>query len=444
MLTDQGAVLGTPHYMAPEQLEHPQDVDQRADIYSLGVVFYEMLTGELPIGRFAPPSAKSTADPRLDEVVLRTLEKERERRTQTAGEVKTQVETIAGGKAPADSETVWLQPEPPAGVRSRRAKLAVGAGVGLALAFVCGLVWLLRSSVKPGAASSGPFTKTVVLTRATNYWLGDSQEVQDVGVWTDTTVEPGEALLALVKHPDGSLEEARTLLFVRWQPDGVATSTALSWFFGSRDTPGFEETAAEGAATQLRENMSNKPLTLTAGEPLELFTLTNSSGGVMAGYLKYVRSPPKPAVRWGLMAAKPQAIVRIRRYTAFLQSVDYSATLPPGYSLRATASVGQASTHFKPGATNVECSSSWWRPYEARTDYRDEPARRETERKAFEQQLQELLDRGPIPVVLGQPCQVFAVTNKGGDVYRGYLELVAPGGGSPAKPPQTHKTKVRG
>ena len=34
--------------MAPEQLEHPQDVDQRADIYSLGVVFYEMLTGELP------------------------------------------------------------------------------------------------------------------------------------------------------------------------------------------------------------------------------------------------------------------------------------------------------------------------------------------------------------------------------------------------------------
>ena len=81
--------------MAPEQLEHPQDVDQRADIYSLGVVFYEMLTGELPIGRFAPPSEKSAVDPRVDEVVLRALEKERERRTQSAGEVKTQVETIA-------------------------------------------------------------------------------------------------------------------------------------------------------------------------------------------------------------------------------------------------------------------------------------------------------------------------------------------------------------
>jgi len=58
-LTASGARIGTPHYMAPEQLERPQDVDQRADIYSLGVVFYEMLTGELPIGRFAPPSEKA-------------------------------------------------------------------------------------------------------------------------------------------------------------------------------------------------------------------------------------------------------------------------------------------------------------------------------------------------------------------------------------------------
>src|SRR5207248_2928735 len=93
-LTETGKTLGTPQYMAPEQIEHPQDVDQRADIYSLGVVFYEMLTGELPIGRFAPPSEKSAVDPRVDEVVLRTLEKERTRRTQSAGQVKTQVETI--------------------------------------------------------------------------------------------------------------------------------------------------------------------------------------------------------------------------------------------------------------------------------------------------------------------------------------------------------------
>jgi tRNA A-37 threonylcarbamoyl transferase component Bud32 len=93
-ITGSGDVMGTPHYMAPEQVEHPSEVDHRADIYSLGVVFYQMLTGELPIGRFAPPSRKVAIDVRLDEVVLRALEKEPELRYQQASEVKTQVETI--------------------------------------------------------------------------------------------------------------------------------------------------------------------------------------------------------------------------------------------------------------------------------------------------------------------------------------------------------------
>src|SRR5208337_1822315 len=94
-LTGEQQVVGTPHYMAPEQIEKPATVDHRADIYSLGVVFYEMLTGELPLGKFAPPSSKVHIDVRLDEVVLHSLEKEPARRYQHASEVKTRVETIA-------------------------------------------------------------------------------------------------------------------------------------------------------------------------------------------------------------------------------------------------------------------------------------------------------------------------------------------------------------
>jgi serine/threonine protein kinase len=91
-LTGAGSTLGTPHYMAPEQIEQPSKVDHRADLYSLGVVFYEMLTGELPIGRFAPPSEKTNVNSQVDEIVFRALEKERELRQQSATEIKTAVE----------------------------------------------------------------------------------------------------------------------------------------------------------------------------------------------------------------------------------------------------------------------------------------------------------------------------------------------------------------
>ncbi|MCA9192045.1 MAG: serine/threonine protein kinase [Planctomycetales bacterium] len=94
LLTGTHQIMGTPRYMAPEQLEGSRGVDHRADIYSLGVVFYEMLTGELPIGRFAAPSKKVEIDVRLDEVVLRTLEKEPQSRYQRASEIKSDVLSI--------------------------------------------------------------------------------------------------------------------------------------------------------------------------------------------------------------------------------------------------------------------------------------------------------------------------------------------------------------
>ena len=88
-------ILGTPRYMAPEQKTHCESVDHRADIYSLGVVFYEMLTGELPGKQIIPPSQKIAIDVRLDEIVLRALEKQPELRYQHASELKTQVATVA-------------------------------------------------------------------------------------------------------------------------------------------------------------------------------------------------------------------------------------------------------------------------------------------------------------------------------------------------------------
>jgi hypothetical protein len=94
-LTRSQQGMGTPHYMAPEQWEKAHTVDHRADVWSLGVVLYEMLTGELPLGRFALPSQKAPVDARLDDVVLRALEKDPPKRYQQVADLRADIEAIA-------------------------------------------------------------------------------------------------------------------------------------------------------------------------------------------------------------------------------------------------------------------------------------------------------------------------------------------------------------
>ena len=97
--TVEGQWLGTPHYMAPEQLERSHNVDHRADIYSAGVLLYEMLTGELPLGRFPAPSKNARTAQQLDGVIFKALDKNPSRRFQDMRQFKLAVETAVDGKA---------------------------------------------------------------------------------------------------------------------------------------------------------------------------------------------------------------------------------------------------------------------------------------------------------------------------------------------------------
>jgi hypothetical protein len=160
LLTQSGAKLGTAPYMAPEQIEKPASVDHRADIYSLGAVFYEMLTGELPLGRFAAPSELAGVGGGMDAVVFRALEKERARRQQSAEEFKTQV-------AGAGTGTVQGRPKAP---RRLHSFWMIPAGV-----FLCALMWWLverwtmtgSASLAKSAAAGGGGLPPMAIASAT-------------------------------------------------------------------------------------------------------------------------------------------------------------------------------------------------------------------------------------------------------------------------------------
>ena len=94
MVTETHMVMGTPEYAAPEQFNAHREVDHRADIYALGVLMYQMLTGALPRGSWQPPSVlRPGLDPRLDAVVIRALMQDRQHRFQSVGDMRRAIES---------------------------------------------------------------------------------------------------------------------------------------------------------------------------------------------------------------------------------------------------------------------------------------------------------------------------------------------------------------
>jgi len=156
MFTRTGVAMGTPEYAAPEQMSGMDQVDHRADLFSLGVLLYEMLTGQVPRGVFDPPSRKSGTDPRFDPIVHRAMQEHPDRRYSSAAGMKADLMPLAlpptltvtqgGGskRGPARKMAVFLL------------IVALLAGIGGAG------YWMLRDQTAPGpAASSAPVPAAV-------------------------------------------------------------------------------------------------------------------------------------------------------------------------------------------------------------------------------------------------------------------------------------------
>lgn len=93
--TRAGRALGTPGYAAPEQRRAEPEVDPRADIFSLGVTLYEVLTGQMPVGVFESPSRKVGSPAALDRIILRALQERPELRYQTAAQMQKALAPVA-------------------------------------------------------------------------------------------------------------------------------------------------------------------------------------------------------------------------------------------------------------------------------------------------------------------------------------------------------------
>ncbi|MDB6140198.1 MAG: serine/threonine protein kinase [Verrucomicrobiaceae bacterium] len=117
--TGSGVTLGTPDYAAPEITIEGATVDGRADLYAVGVMLYNMLTGEVPRGVFQLPGAKTGCDARLDGIVCRAMEQDPERRYQTALEIRHDLDRIIA--VPVAREEPPVSRQKPAAVQGRMA-----------------------------------------------------------------------------------------------------------------------------------------------------------------------------------------------------------------------------------------------------------------------------------------------------------------------------------
>lgn len=109
-LTRTNMAMGTPDYVAPEVLVAGTPVDHRADLYSVGVMLFNMLTGEIPRGMFKMPSQKVGTDPRFDAIIRKAMEQEREGRYQSAEEIRRDLEAILSTPQAQGEEAPASQP----------------------------------------------------------------------------------------------------------------------------------------------------------------------------------------------------------------------------------------------------------------------------------------------------------------------------------------------
>lgn len=245
--------LGTAYYQAPEQSVRKGEVDQRADVYSLGVILYEMLVGELPVGRFDPPSHRvSGLAKRLDDVILKCLHPQPEGRYNNVAELQEALEAARTAK--------------PIVATSRRMGL-IGVAV-LAVVVIGLLAIMMRPSgeepAAPGAAEV-PAEPPEDIAQPADTSLADARRAAEkaqaaaADAWTSVPAEADTYAAALLEEGEQLMNSAAAAFGTgESQQDPASFDSAAEHyvqaaerFVAARDAAeeGMAEAAAEPAVT---------------------------------------------------------------------------------------------------------------------------------------------------------------------------------------------------
>ncbi len=141
-MTGASVVMGTPFYMSPEQLKNSRDVDARADVFSVGVVLYEIITGNVPTGVPKPPSAVSSDVPQeLDGIIEKCVDPDPRKRYQNATELRTAlipiISAVASGQS-VQSHTTQIKVQSNVPVRK---VVGVVLAAMVAMVLIAGILW---------------------------------------------------------------------------------------------------------------------------------------------------------------------------------------------------------------------------------------------------------------------------------------------------------------
>ncbi len=167
-LTQTHMAMGTPDFVAPEALIPGIPLDGRADLYAVGVMLYQMLTGEIPRGIWTMPGLKLGTDPRFDAIIAKAMQTDREARYQSAAELRRDLDSILTTprarwqkQQAARAATTPPATEPPAAEPAAPAKapnLGLWLGLGSAAVLAVAVYFLFTPGPPPHPKPASPAT----------------------------------------------------------------------------------------------------------------------------------------------------------------------------------------------------------------------------------------------------------------------------------------------